>query len=738
MSADQARILAELAELLRPLSEGLLPGEEVTAEMTLVGDLGLQSIHLANLSGRIQSRYGGSASLVPFFIGKDARSVSEVTTGEIADYIARVTGVADPDIGDENVRRVSAIVRTGLFDERPPGEPAPENENAAVLAENAPETGRTVLRLPRGTVEVFTAGKGPALILMHPINVGAGVFARLFASLADRYHLVCVHNPGVGATTWDADLTLEGLARLYRTVLTELSIAPPFHVLGSSFGGIVAQQFALLHPSECATLVLFGSSYRTAARGGGATGRTRLLPATVQKDFDRVYGDGDGDERAEAEELVLRCESMETRLGMRYLEMFLSRPNLLARLPGISVPTLVVRGVRDTMVPPKDPRTLASAIPGAEFVEMPEAGHFPYLTHPAEAEAILTPFLAGHAVTARAAVVHPAPPVVPRPPDRCGIIFSSGRCGSTLLSELINDEPETLSGFETLAPVRGHLMYSPLREMTGAEYWALCSEMSPQGSLMTRLGIMPKQFAYPGTGRWSGDLQSLPPILYVTLPKISPDPDRLFDLLAERVPDFPVQPPGQHHRMLLDLIADIQGRRRWVERSGASSLVAYPWLEACLDANVVYLTRNIEDTARSMSKHASFQFAAVRHEFHLRYGADPYSPLSGEWLPDISELPPDLQRLMPDRMTADTLRNASFDIGVYEQMVAHMNGSAEQALNSLKPERLHRIRYEGLLADPVGELEKLGAFLGFADPSGWARKVAPKVGHPRGLSVQPA
>ena len=341
-------------------------------------------------------------------------------------------------------------------------------------------------------------------------------------------------------------------------------------------------------------------------------------------------------------------------------------------------------------------------------------------------------------MTARAASVHPASPVVPSPPDRCGIVISSGRCGSTLLSELINDEPETLSGFETLAPVRGHLMFSPLREMTGAEYWALCSEMSPQGSLMTRLGIMPKQFAYPGTGRWSGDLESLPPILYVTLPKISSDPDHLFDTLAERVQDFPVQTPGQHHRMLLDLIASIQGRRRWVERSGASSLVAYPWLAACPDVNVVYLTRNIADTARSMSKHASFQFAAVRHEFHLRYGADPYSPISGEWLPDISELPPDLQRLMPDQLTADVLRNANFDIGVFEQMVAHMNGSAEQALASLEPARLHRIRYEELLAEPVGELEKLGAFLGFADPRGWAHRVAPRVSDRRARSVQPA
>ena len=112
------------------------------------------------------------------------------------------------------------------------------------------------MRLADGEVEAFTAGDGPPLILMHPIDVGAGVFARQFAALAGEYRLICLHNPGVGATTWEADLTLSGLARLCRAVLAALSVPPPFHVMGASFGGLVAQEFALLHPAECASLVL--------------------------------------------------------------------------------------------------------------------------------------------------------------------------------------------------------------------------------------------------------------------------------------------------------------------------------------------------------------------------------------------------------------------------------------------------------------------------------------------------
>src|ERR1700760_3022891 len=88
--------------------------------------------------------------------------------------------------------------------------------NAVVLSECAPGTKRDLLRLPGGDAEIFTAGDGPPLVLMHPLNIGAGVFAWQFAALADRYRVICVHNPGVGATTWNEDMTMNGLAWFHR------------------------------------------------------------------------------------------------------------------------------------------------------------------------------------------------------------------------------------------------------------------------------------------------------------------------------------------------------------------------------------------------------------------------------------------------------------------------------------------------------------------------------------------
>jgi putative sulfotransferase len=763
MSADRTEILTEIAGLLRPLTDSLLPGEEITMQTRFGADLGLESLALANLSGRLQARFGPAANVVPFLAGRDPGPISDIRVGELVDYIAGVldqvgtqNGTALASYGrTETEQQASDLFISAMLDEespldepdRPADRTSARNENEAVLGEIAPGATRSVLQFPRGQVEVFTAGDGPSLVLMHPINVGAGVFARQFASLADRYRVICMHNPGVGATMWQADPTLSGIARLYRTVLTELSVPPPFHVMGNSFGGLIAQEFALQHPTECASLALIDCSYRAGARGGGP----RPLSAIIREEFDQMYDSGrtgqvPADSRTDLEELLLRCESMEPAAGVLYLEGLKYLPSMYARLPQIAAPTLIVRGELDTMVPAEDPQLLLKAIPDARFEELANAGHFPCLTHPAEVDALITPFLAAHArqrSRASAAVVSEPAAAAGQPaaagPDvgRC-IIIGTGRCGSTMLSDLITQEPESLSVSESLSPIRGRLLVQPLNEFTGAQYWSMLSQPGQQhGHLLTRIGLTGRQYSYPEDGRYAIiDKTRVPPILRIALPKIVPDPDRLFDQLAVKVPQFPTQPVGLHHRMLLDLVAEIEGRRRWVERTGASSMVAYPWLSANPDAKVVYLTRNTADTALSMSKHPVFQLTAIRNQFHQRYGADPYVRALERSLP--AELPEEMRRLLPENLTAQTLRELDYDLSFYETTIAQMNGSAEQALADLRPRELLRVRYEDILANPVPELAEIGEFLGFADPSGWATQVSGKVNPPKKRSAAPA
>lgn len=345
--------------------------------------------------------------------------------------------------------------------------------------------------------------------------------------------------------------------------------------------------------------------------------------------------------------------------------------------------------------------------------------------------------------TAPAAGFAAAMPEAAPPPDPCAVIISSGRCGSTMLSHLIAQEPETLSASESLGRVKHRLLRRHVTEatqITGERYWAFLSETAKgTNRALLNLGVIPDEFRYPQTGRYAADMASVPPILRITLPTLVADPDELFDQLADRVPRFPRQPILAHHKMMLNVITNLTGRRRWVERSGGSSRIASYLLPAFPEARFVYLTRNVAATARSMSRHPAFQMGQVRQLFYVRYGVDPWQRGGRQALPSDSEIPEDIRRLLPGRITREAMHEAmTGDLPRFEALASHMHGVAEQALADYQPRHLLRIRYEDLVAEPLAELTRLGEFLGFADPAGWASQTAGQVRPPKAVAPQPA
>jgi putative sulfotransferase len=305
-------------------------------------------------------------------------------------------------------------------------------------------------------------------------------------------------------------------------------------------------------------------------------------------------------------------------------------------------------------------------------------------------------------------------------PER-SIIISNGRCGSTLLSDLIAEEPDTLSVQEFFTSVPS----TPAAErLDGRAYWAILSSPQPEVATLFRLGLPPEELCYPASGRWADRLEHLPRILQVTLAKLTDDPDSLFDTLGARVSGFEEQTLAEHHQMFLDVLTELTGRRRWVERSGGSSYLAPYLLRYVPTARVVHLTRNWQETADSMSRHPLFQLVELRMEAINRFGLDPFQIEADQ------EVPAEMEHLLPERLTADLLRERSADPRRYLAMCAFMSSQAEQALADSPPPHLLTMRYEDLLADPVGELSRLGRFLQFADPDGWALKVAGRVVRP--------
>jgi hypothetical protein len=308
------------------------------------------------------------------------------------------------------------------------------------------------------------------------------------------------------------------------------------------------------------------------------------------------------------------------------------------------------------------------------------------------------------------------------PEPQRSIIISNGRCGSTLLSDLIVEEPDTLSAqefFMTMSP------WSRSTEvLTGAAYWAVLASPKVEISTLFRIGMPPGEIRYPAGARWSDNPTAMPRILGITLAKLTDDPDALYDRLGEIVPTFPRQSVCRHHEAFLDLLATTLGRKRWVERSGASSQIAPFLLANYPTARFVHLTRNWADSARSMSRHPSFQLVQLRVEALSRFGVDPYDVRPGQ------HVPAELEPYLPDRITAELLRSRGGDAGRYVGLAAFMTSQTEQALTDAPPAHLLTMSYEDLLRDPAGELTRLGEFLLFDDPAGWAARVAGRVKTP--------
>ncbi|MFE3599909.1 SDR family NAD(P)-dependent oxidoreductase [Streptomyces sp. NPDC059142] len=271
---------------------------------------------------------------------------------------------------------------------------APAGDNLAVLNAHAPAVQRHLVELETATVEAFVHGTGPTLLLMHPFNIGAGMFARQFAELGADHRLVVLHHPGVGATRTRGQMSLDHIVDLCTEALERLGIDGPLHLAGASWGALVAQTFALRHPGRVASLTTIGGSYRYANR----VGEVNRLEVIVAEDMAAVAAaTGDEARLPDLAAELLRCESMDPYVGLSYLDLFADEPDLLRRLPELDLPAAVIQGRLDCVVPLDTARKLAAAIAGARYEELADAGHFPCVTHADEISRLLREVVAASA-----------------------------------------------------------------------------------------------------------------------------------------------------------------------------------------------------------------------------------------------------------------------------------------------------------------------------------------------------
>jgi Sulfotransferase family len=294
-------------------------------------------------------------------------------------------------------------------------------------------------------------------------------------------------------------------------------------------------------------------------------------------------------------------------------------------------------------------------------------------------------------------------------------VVSTGRCGSTMLSNMLRLNLEVLSVSEFLSL----LLPDPLPpgELDAAAYWRLLTEPRPFLMQAYRLGVRVPEFLYlPGPGSRFTPATGIPPILITALQHLSDDPEGLYDEVQAFVAGLTPACAAAQHTRLFWWLCDRLGARVWVERSGSSLLYLSQLADQFRDARFVHLYRDGRECAYSMSRNAGYRLGAVAMMLQSRLGMSPYL---GDAKPP-EQVPPDLRPFMPETFDHEAFERFEVPVAELGQFWCDMIMPALDVLASLPPERVLQLSYEELVAEPRHALSRLARFVGLprADP-GW-------------------
>jgi 3-oxoadipate enol-lactonase len=240
----------------------------------------------------------------------------------------------------------------------------------------------------------------PPVLLVMGLAYPAAMWWRLIPALSERYRVLRVDNRGAGLTgdVPGGPYTVETMAGDCLAVLDEAGVDRA-QVVGISMGGLIAQEIALTSPERVRSLCLVATHPGTAHAVWDAEALAMLGnrgEMTVQEAAEMSlpfnYATGTPRERIE-EDWAVRFPLAATPTGYMNQLAGASAWSGLERLASLDLPTLVLHGEVDRLVPADNGRKLADAIPGAELVLVPDANHILMTDQPEQVEKALLDWL---------------------------------------------------------------------------------------------------------------------------------------------------------------------------------------------------------------------------------------------------------------------------------------------------------------------------------------------------------
>ena len=277
-----------------------------------------------------------------------------------------------------------------------------------------PKTGEHELMLHGHRVRYLMAGTGPPVVLIHGITSSADTWAAAMRGLSRAHTVIAPDLLGHGASAKPrGDYSLGAYASGVRDLLAALG-HDRVTIVGHSLGGGVALQFAYQFPERTERLVLvssggLGREVNLLLRAAALPGAELVLPFLVPSWLERaVSGAGWVGGRLG---LHARPDLGEVVRGFLSLNDGEARAAFLHTLRAVidpggqrvsghdrlylagSLPTLIVWGERDPIIPAVHGRAAHEAMPGSRLELFAASGHFPHMDDAVRFVDVLTEFL---------------------------------------------------------------------------------------------------------------------------------------------------------------------------------------------------------------------------------------------------------------------------------------------------------------------------------------------------------
>jgi pimeloyl-ACP methyl ester carboxylesterase len=258
------------------------------------------------------------------------------------------------------------------------------------------------ITVTNGTIGVLAQGKGAPILFVHGFPLTHAMWQSQIDAFGRSYRVIAPDLRGFGESKVTAGtVTMEAFADDMHGLLHAVFVDQPIVLCGLSMGGYVAWQFFRKYRAQLKALILCD----TRAAGdtpAAAAGRLKLAEeilihgpqAALDAMLPRLFSPGTAERHPErvsdVRSMILRNDPAGLAAALRGMA---ERPDCTEMLSQIDVPTLLICGQDDQITPATEMRGISQAIRGAQFVEIPDAGHMAPLENPDAVNAAINRFL---------------------------------------------------------------------------------------------------------------------------------------------------------------------------------------------------------------------------------------------------------------------------------------------------------------------------------------------------------